>query len=106
MTTAAKQRRARIGVLTFAMAALFGLAVLRLIALVVLQGSRLNTMAREEHTAETELAAVRGPIIDRHGEPMALSAETRSVYARPKKVLEATAGGARQTRGRVGDDRG
>jgi len=88
MTTAVKQRRARIGVLTFAMAALFGLAVLRLIALVVLQGARLNTMAREEHTAETELAAVRGPIIDRHGEPMALSAETRSVYARPKKVLE------------------
>ena len=88
MTTVFKQRRGRIGALTFALAALFGLAVLRLIALVVLQGPRLNTMAREEHTAETELAAVRGPIVDRHGEPMALSAETRSIYARPKKVLE------------------
>ena len=42
-------------------------------------------MAREEHTAATELAAVRGPIVDRHGEPMALSAETRSIYVRPDK---------------------
>ncbi len=85
MTSAFKQRRNRIGALTFLLAGLFGLAVLRLIALVVLQGSRLNSMAREEHTAETELAAVRGPIVDRHGEPMALSAETRSIFARPKK---------------------
>jgi len=91
MTSAFKQRRSRIGVLTFALTALFGLAVLRLVALVVLQGPRLNTMAREEHTAETELAAVRGPIVDRHGEPMALSAETRSIYARPQKLLEANA---------------
>ena len=88
MTSAFKQRRSRIGALTFVLAAFFGLAVLRLIALVVLQGPRLNTMAAEEHTAETELAAVRGPIVDRHGEPMALSAETRSIYARPKKLLE------------------
>lgn len=90
MTYAFKQRRGRIGALTFVLAGLFGLAVLRLIALVVLQGPRLNSMAREEHTAETELAAVRGPIVDRHGDPMALSAETRSIYARPKKVLEST----------------
>jgi cell division protein FtsI (penicillin-binding protein 3) len=89
VTSAFKQRRGRVGVLTFVLAGLFGLAVLRLIALVVLQGSRLNTMAREEHTAETELAAVRGPIVDRHGQPMALSAETRSIFARPKKLLEA-----------------
>jgi cell division protein FtsI (penicillin-binding protein 3) len=89
-SSAFKQRRNRIGVLTFVLAAFFGLAVLRLIALVVLQGPRLNTMAHAEHTAETELAAVRGPIVDRHGEPMALSAETRSIYSRPSKVLAAS----------------
>jgi cell division protein FtsI (penicillin-binding protein 3) len=88
VTSAFKQRRSRIGALTFVLAGLFGLAVMRLIALVTLQGSRLTSMARVEHNAETELAAVRGPIVDRHGEPMALSAETRSVYARPKKLLE------------------
>ena len=86
MTSAFKQRRARIGTLTFVLAALFGLAVMRLIALVVLRGSQLTTMAREEHTAEMELAAVRGPIVDRHGEPMALSAETRSIYTRPSRL--------------------
>jgi cell division protein FtsI (penicillin-binding protein 3) len=85
-----KQRRTRIGALTFVLAGLFGLAVVRLIALVVLEGSRLNSLARTEHTAETELAAVRGPIVDRYGEPLALSAETRSIYARPRQLLEAT----------------
>jgi len=90
VTAAFKQRRTRIGALTFILAGLFGLAVMRLIALVVLQGSLLNSMARTEHNAETELAAVRGPIVDRHGEPLALSAETRSIYARPKKMLETT----------------
>jgi cell division protein FtsI (penicillin-binding protein 3) len=88
VTAAFKQRRGRIGALTFVLAGLFGMAVLRLIALVVLEGPKLSSMAREEHTAETELAAVRGPIVDRHGEPLALSAETRSIYTRPKKVLE------------------
>jgi cell division protein FtsI (penicillin-binding protein 3) len=88
MTSAFKQRRNRIGALTFVLAGLFGLAVMRLIALVVLEGSKLNSLARTEHTAETELAAVRGPIVDRHGEPLALSAETRSIFARPKRVLE------------------
>jgi len=86
VTQSFKQRRSRIGALTFVLAGLFGLAVMRLVALVVLQGSLLNSMAREEHNAETELAAVRGPIVDRHGEPMALSAETRSIYARPAKL--------------------
>ncbi|HVN30251.1 MAG TPA: penicillin-binding protein [Candidatus Binataceae bacterium] len=84
MTQAFKQRRSRIGALTFVLAGLFGLAVMKLTLLVVLQGAKLNSMAHEEQTAETELAAVRGPIVDRHGEPMALSAETRSIYVRPK----------------------
>ena len=33
---------------------------------------------------------MRGPIVDRNGVPLALSAETRSVYARPKKVVESS----------------
>jgi cell division protein FtsI (penicillin-binding protein 3) len=90
VTQVFKQRRTRIGALTFVLAGLFALTVTRLVALVVLEGSRLNSLARTEHTAETELAAVRGPIVDRYGEPLALSAETRSVYARPKQLLEGT----------------
>ena len=90
MNTAFKQRRARIGALTVALAALFGFTVLRLIILVAFDGARLNSLAKNEHTGETQLAAVRGPIVDRNGEPLALSAETRSVYARPKRVLESS----------------
>ncbi len=85
-----KTRRARIGLLTFFLAGLFVLALMRLAALVVFDGPRLNSLARSEHTGEAELAAVRGPIVDRFGEPLALSAETRSVYARPKKLLESS----------------
>lgn len=90
MTAILKQRRTRIGTLMFVMAGLFGLTVMRLIALVVLEGPRLNSMARSEQNTETELAAVRGNILDRQGTALALSAETRSVYARPKKLLEAS----------------
>lgn len=83
-----KDRGSRIGVLVFALAGLFVLALLRLMALVIFEGSRLNFLARSEHTGEAELAAVRGPIVDRFGEPLALSAETRSVYARPARLLD------------------
>ncbi|MGA7621512.1 penicillin-binding transpeptidase domain-containing protein [Candidatus Binatus sp.] len=90
MKAAFKQRRARIGALTLALAALFGFAVIRLVVLVAMYGPRLNSLARHEYAGETELAAVRGPIVDRNGEPLALSAETRSVYARPRRVLESS----------------
>lgn len=88
MNAAFKQRRSRIGVLTLVLAAFFLLAAVRLIALVVLDGPRLASLAKSEHTAQVELAAIRGPIVDRHGEPFALSAETRSVFARPRRLLE------------------
>ncbi|MFZ1888319.1 MAG: penicillin-binding protein [Candidatus Binataceae bacterium] len=90
MNVSFKQRRARVGWLTLALASLFVLAVMRLVVLVEFDGPRLVSLANSEHTGETELAAVRGPIVDRNGEPLALSAETRSVYARPHRVLDTT----------------
>ena len=88
MNLAFKQRRARVGWLTLALAGLFVVAVLRLIVLVTFDGPRLNSLARSEHTAAVQLAAVRGPLVDRQGEPLALSAETRSVYAHPHRVFD------------------
>ena len=90
MNVSFKQRRTRVGILTLALASLFGFAVLRLVVLMAFDGARLNSLARNEHIGATELAAVRGPIVDRKGEPLALSAETRSVYARPHRVLESS----------------
>ena len=37
-----------------------------------------------------KLAVVRGPIVDRNGKPLALSAETRSIYVRPRTLLAAS----------------
>ena len=50
MNTSFKQRRTRIGALTFTLAALFGFAVVRLVMLVALYGPKLNSLALREHT--------------------------------------------------------
>jgi cell division protein FtsI (penicillin-binding protein 3) len=84
-----KKRRGRVGALTIVLAALFVLIALRLAALVVFDGPRLTSLARTEHMGEVALAAPRGPLADRNGEPLALSAETRSIYARPAQLLAA-----------------
>src|SRR5258708_10031211 len=88
MNVSFKQRRGRIGGLTLVLAGLFAFAMIRLVVLVAFDGARLNSLARNEHSGETKLAAIRGPIVDRNGEPLALSAETRSVYARPHRALD------------------
>lgn len=85
-----KQRRARIGALTLALAGLFALAALRLTVIVLVDGPRLVSLGRNEHSAAMKLAAIRGPIVDRNGKPLALSAETRSVYAHPRTLLAST----------------
>ena len=82
-----KKRRGRIGALTIVLAGFFVLVALRLAALVIFDGPRLTSLARTEHTGEIALAAPRGPLVDRNGEPLALSAETRSIYARPAQLL-------------------
>lgn len=90
MNLAFQKRRTRIGMLTLLLAALFLIAIARLVILVAFDGPRLNSMATSEHTGEVQLAAVRGPILDRNGEPLALSAETSSIYARPRELFAAS----------------
>jgi cell division protein FtsI (penicillin-binding protein 3) len=91
-----KRRRTRIGVLAFGMAAFFVIAALRMVALVVLDGPRLDSLARSEHMSEVELAGVRGPIVDRNGEPLAMSAETLSIYAHPQPLLKSSTAAERR----------
>jgi len=69
---------------------LFVAAAMRLVLLVTLEGPALSSLARSEHMGELKLAAPRGPIVDRRGEVLALSVEMRSVYARPKRLFEAS----------------
>lgn len=88
-------RRFRIGALMALLLALFVAAGARLAVIVLVDGPRLSSLARGEHTSEMKLAALRGPIVDRDGAPLALSAETRSIYARPRRVLESSSGADR-----------
>ncbi|MGD0073447.1 MAG: penicillin-binding protein [Candidatus Binataceae bacterium] len=90
MNAAFKQRRSRILGLTLVLASLFVAVILRLAVLVMFDGPRLSSIARSEHTERLDLAAVRGPIVDRHGEALALSAESRSIYARPQDLIDNT----------------
>ncbi len=90
-----RRRRIRIGALTVALATLFVVAAARLAVIVLIDGPRLAEIARSEHTAVMTLAPVRGPIVDRNGAALALSAETRSIYARPRRLLRHSTAAAR-----------
>jgi cell division protein FtsI (penicillin-binding protein 3) len=88
MNAVFKRRRARIGTLTLVLGGLFLVDAMWLAVVVTVRGPLLSTMGRLEHTGELKVAAPRGPIVDRNGKPLALSAETRSVYAYRKKLID------------------
>ncbi len=95
MNVVAEKRRLRVGVLTLVLAGLFGLIVIRLAVLLALDGSRLSSLARGEHSEQVTLTAPRGPIVDRHGAALALSAQAFSVYARPARLLRSSSAAER-----------
>jgi cell division protein FtsI (penicillin-binding protein 3) len=65
-------------------AILFAAVVLRAVDLAVLRGPDFARLARLQHHQRIELEAQRGPIVDRHGEPLALSVDASSFYVRPR----------------------
>lgn len=64
-----------------------GFAVLgaRAAQLTVLQGEALAQRATRQHQRAVSIAAQRGAIVDRNGEPLALSQESAAVYMRPRQ---------------------
>ena len=95
MNAAVEKRRLRVGVLTLVLAGLFALIVIRIAVLLALDGSRLSLMARGEHSEQVTLRAPRGPIVDRQGQALALSAQAFSVYARPARVFKSASAAER-----------
>jgi cell division protein FtsI (penicillin-binding protein 3) len=63
---------------------LFAVALARVFQLTVLEGGALRQLAAKQHGQRLTLPAERGPIVDRHGDPLALTLEAASVYARPR----------------------
>jgi len=54
----------------------------------VLQGDRLMRLGERQHLKEWIVLPKRGAVFDRSGEPLALSMESQSVYARPRRVQD------------------
>jgi cell division protein FtsI (penicillin-binding protein 3) len=77
--------RQRIAITAMLFAAAFGGLVLRAVHLTILQGDWLRQRATRQHQRAVPVAAQRGEIVDRYGEPLALSRESAAVYLRPRE---------------------
>jgi cell division protein FtsI (penicillin-binding protein 3) len=65
-------------------AALFVLLGLRAVDIAVVRGPALARQGAAQHRQRVELVPHRGPIVDRHGETLALSLDVPSIYVRPR----------------------
>ncbi len=72
--------------LLFLIAGLVGVAV-RLIHLQLSEAPALQAEVRDQSFHTVEMPAIRGAILDRNGEPLAVSTPVKSVYATPDQVL-------------------
>jgi cell division protein FtsI (penicillin-binding protein 3) len=81
------QRRVTIAKLLFL--AFFLVIGGRAMQLQLLQGDKLMRLGQRQHLKEWIVLPKRGALFDRFGEPLALSMESQSVYARPHRVQDA-----------------
>ncbi|MFQ5666467.1 MAG: penicillin-binding transpeptidase domain-containing protein [Candidatus Binatia bacterium] len=65
---------------------LFVIAFGRAFQLCVVEGPTLRKLANRQQRQRVALPPERGPIVDRHGEALALTVESAAVYVRPAKV--------------------
>ena len=66
-------------------ALLFATLVGRAIDLGVVRGPSLAAAAARQHTMRVEIDPHRGPILDRNGQPLALSVDVPSLFVRPRE---------------------
>ena len=78
----------RLGIAKIFFLALFLVIAGRAFQLQVLQGERLMRLGERQHLKEWIVLPKRGALFDRAGEPLALSMESQSVYARPRRVQD------------------
>ena len=76
----------RLGIAEILFLALFLVIGGRAIQLQVLQGDKLMRLGQRQHLKEWIVLPKRGALFDRSGEPLALSMESQSVYARPHRI--------------------
>src|SRR5207249_7101590 len=78
----------RLGLARILFLLLFLVIAGRAFQLQVLQGERLMRLGERQHLKEWIVLPKRGALFDRAGEPLALSMESQSVYARPHRVQD------------------
>ena len=69
---------------------IFGLAW-RAWAVQIDDNDHYRTLAGRQHALSVEIPAPRGDIRDRHGEPLAASADADSIWANPREIKDVTA---------------
>jgi cell division protein FtsI (penicillin-binding protein 3) len=91
MTEPASRYRSRALVLTGCLLLLFSAIVLRLGYLQILRHEELARLAERQYSKTIPLRPERGPILDRNGYALAVSAAVESVYALPARISDRAA---------------
>ena len=84
-----RANRIRLGVTKILFLLMFLVIAGRAVQLQVLQGEKLKRLGERQHLKEWIVLPKRGAVFDRTGEPLALSLEAQSVYARPHRIEDA-----------------
>ena len=78
--------RLRIAATAGLFVAVFAVLTARAVQLTVVQGAALHERADRQHLQSVPMLARRGPIVDRNGEPLALTRESAAVFVRPQEI--------------------
>jgi len=78
--------RTRVLILAAVLAVAFGGVVSRLAYLQIVRHAELSALAERQYSRTITVHALRGPIVDRRGAPLATSASAESLFAQPRGV--------------------
>ena len=78
--------RTRVLIVAAILAVAFAGLVARLVHLQIVRHAALAALAERQYSRTVVLHAQRGPIVDRHGAPLATSSPAESLFAHPKTV--------------------
>jgi cell division protein FtsI (penicillin-binding protein 3)/stage V sporulation protein D (sporulation-specific penicillin-binding protein) len=87
VSATAANRRIRVLAVVFGL--LLGAAVVRAFWLQAVMGAEYAAMAIQQHRETVTVAAPRGTVLDRNGEPLAIGERAITVYANPRQVKNA-----------------
>jgi len=93
MRRSGQKNRFRLRLARILFALIFLVVFGRAFQLQVLHGDKLKRLGERQHLKEWTVLPKRGAALDRADEPLALSLESQSVYARPHRVQDAEAVG-------------